>query len=394
MSLEAKDIEKHIEQIRDERREAANTAKRVGSTMMEIFKYVAASVESAISNISGGFLRKDQDDETTHKLTMGEAAVKGETKLGGDVSIGDGIYDITKDGVAHLAGIVAEYLRSKDFKAGTNKGFDGTGYGITKDAKGKYTLEIDNLVARMKMIVAELEVHEMTFIGGTVVMSSCGNRMAIVEALDGSGNVIATANSDSPTLTIPDGKVAERFRCYFLASDGDRQIKNEWTVGQLARYKTNNIAKPGDYSNYQNREYWRLVEGVSEAPVTIEGKSYHYIDLGNSTSKDIVLTDKAGTQRHVTLGGVCDTMASLPWAGDSVIGMGHCWDTDRQNVAILSMLEGGWAIYKGISAYDLPKSNIVNKFGIDEAIVTTDHLILRPYAAPKESQTVAVVRGE
>lgn len=393
MSLEAKDIEKHIEQIRDERREAANTAKRVGSTMMEIFKYVAASVESAISNISGGFLRKDQDDETTHKLTMGSAEVKGETQLDDGVSFGDGIYGITKDGMAHLAGIVAEYLQSKDFKPGTGVGFDGTGYGITKGTDEKYTLEIDNLVARMKMIVAELEVHEMSFIGGTVVMSSCGNRVARVEALDADGNTIATADSTKPTLMIPSDKTAERFRCYFLASDGDRQIKNEWAVGQLARAKTNNIAKPGDYTNYENREYWRLVVGVSDAPVTIEGKSYHYIDLSNSTSKDIVLTDKAGTQRHVTLSGVCESMTSLPWAGDNIIGLGHCWDTDRQNVAILSVLSLGWTLYKGIDHYDLPPANIVNKFGIDETIVTTDHFILRPYAAPSETQTVAVVRG-
>ena len=349
------------------------------------------SIKSTIDEYATNhLLRKDKDDSTKYMLGVGALDING-----GDLTIkaGASTYGISKEGIATLAGAVADYIRSHDFHAGTGVGFDGSGYGITKDAKGKYTLEIDNLVARMKMIVAELEVHEMTFIGGTVVMSSCGNRMARVEALDGDGSCIAAAYGTQPTLVIPEGKVAERFRCYFLASDGDRQIKNEWTVGQLARCKTNNIAKPGDYSNYENREYWRLVVGVSEAPVTIEGKNYHYIDLSNSTAKDIVLTDKAGTTRHVTLGGVCDTMASLPWAGDSVIGMGHCWDTDRQNVAILSVLSLGWTLYKGISAYDLPKENIVNKFGIDETIVTTDHFILRPYAAPSEMQTVAVVRG-
>lgn len=340
------------------------------------------------------YLRKDQDDETTHKLTMGEAEVTGDAAVKGDLKIGkDGSYTITKDGIAKLAGVVADYLHSDGFTPGTAMGFDGTGYGITKDAKGKYTLEIDNLIARMKMIVAELEVHEMSFIGGTVVMSTCGNRVDRVEALDADENVVAKADSNNPTLTIPSGKTAEKFRCYFLASDGDRQIKNEWTVGQLARAKTNNIAAPGNYTDYQNRDYWRLVVGVSAAPVTIEKKDYHYIDLSNSTSKDIVLTDAAGTTSHVTLGGVSEILNSLPFAGDNVIGMGHCWDDSRKNVAILSVLQGGWVIYKGIDNYDLPHDNIVNKFGIDEAIITTDHLILRPYAAPKETQTVAVVRG-
>lgn len=105
------------------------------------------------------------------------------------------------------------------------------------------------------MIIAQLEVHTMSFIGGTVVMSTCGNRVDKVEVLDEDGETIAKADGNNPTLTIPDGKTAEKFRCYFLASDGDRQIKNEWTIGQLARAKTNNIAAPGNYTDYQNRDY-------------------------------------------------------------------------------------------------------------------------------------------
>ena len=366
---------------------------------------VWSKLRSLLLGLEDKYLRKDQDDATPYKLSMGEAAVTGKATMGSaeiagsaalkdGVSIGpNGTYSITKEGVAKLAGVVAEYLKSSNFRPGTAMGFDGQGYGITKGTDGKYTLEIDNLIARMKMIVANLEVHEMSFIGGTVVMSSCGNRVDRVEALDADGNPIATADSNNPTLTIPSDKTADKFRCYFLASDGDRQIKNEWTVGQLAKAETNNIAAPGNYKDYQNRAYWRLVVGVSSTPVTKEGKQYHYIDLSNSTSKDIVLTDAAGTTSHVTLGGVSKTLNSLPFAGDNIIGMGHCLDDSRKNVAILSVLQGGWVIYKGINNYDLPHDNIVNKFGIDEAIITTDHLILRPYAAPAETQTVAVVRG-
>lgn len=365
----------------------AASAKELDGTS-SVWNTIRTWVSGATDGLKDIFLRKDQDDETTHKLTMAEASVKGDLTLGTN-----GTYSISKEGVAKLAGVVAEYLKSSNFQPGTAMGFDGQGYGITKDKSGKYTLEIDNLIARMKMIVAELEVHEMSFIGGTVVMSSCGNRVDRVEALDADGNPIATADSNNLTLTIPDGKTAEKFRCYFLASDGDRQIKNEWTVGQLAKAETNNIAAPGNYKDYQNRAYWRLVVGVSSAPVTKEGKQYHYIDLSNSTSKDIVLTDAAGTTSHVTLGGVSETLNSLPFAGDNVIGMGHCLDDTRKNVAILSVDSLGWKLYKGIDHYDLPEENIVNQFSIDKTIVTTDHFILRPYAAPKETQTVAAVRG-
>lgn len=365
----------------------ASSAKELDGTS-SVWNTIRTWISGATDGLKDIFLRKDQDDETAHKLTMGEAAVKGNITIGAN-----GSYYIGKDGVAKLAGVVAEFLKSSDFRPGTAMGFDGTGYGITKGTDGKYTLEIDNLIARMKMIIAELEVHEMSFIGGTVVMCSCGNRVDVVQALDAGGSVIASADGTKPTLTIPSGKTAERFRCYFLASDGDRQIKNEWSVGQLARAKTNNIAAPGNYKDYQNRDYWRLVVGVSDEPVTIEGKDYHYIDLSNSTSKDIALTDAAGTTRHVTLGGVSETLNSLAFAGDNIIGLGHCWDSARQNAAVLSVVALGWTLYKGIDHYDLPSENIVNKFGIDETIVTTDHFILRPYAAPSETQTVTVMRG-
>lgn len=338
------------------------------------------------SNAKRTFLRKDADDTTEHKLTMGEAEVKGNAAVKGNFTLGpDGTYSISKEGIATLAGAVLDYIKSHDFHAGTGKGFDGTGFGLTKNTSGKYTMELDNLIVRMKMIIAELEVHEMTFIGGSVVLSPCGNRIDIVKGFNKAGEDVTKEGVTDKTVSY--------YRCYFLASDGDRQIKNEWAIGQLARAKTNNIAKPGDYQNYENRDYWRLVVGVSSAPVTIEGKDYHYIDLSNSTSKDIVLTDAAGTTRHVTLGGVSDTLNSLPFAGDNIIGLGHCWDSDRQNVAVLSVVALGWTLYKGIDHYDLPSANIVNKFGIDETIVTTDHFILRPYAAPSETQTVAVVRG-
>ena len=386
MSLEAKDIEQHIEQIRDERREGANTAKRVGSTMMEIFKYVASAVESAAWNIAKGFLRKDQDDETTHELTMGAAEVKGETKLDGGVSFGDGTYSISKEGVATLAGAVADYIRSHDFHAGTGRGFDGTGFGLTKNTSGKYTMELDNLIVRMKMIIAELEVHEMTFIGGTVVLSPCGNRMDMVERYNAAGGKIA--ESDKTTAV-------EYYRCYFLASDSTQNVKNEWTAGQLARCKTNNITQPGNYKDYQNQDYWRLCVGVSSDPVTIAGKQYHYVDLSNSSSAQITLTDKSGVRHIVTIGGVSRTLNSTPAAGDKVIGLGHAWDAERQNCALLSVASDdmGWTLYKGITHYDLPSGCIVNKFSISETIVTTDHYTLRPYAQPDDTTTALCMRG-
>ena len=351
------------------------------------YAQVNALLKNYDSNAKRTFLRKDQDDSTGHKLTMGASRVMGSSALDGGFTVGTGknlegtAYGIDKDGVATLAKLVAEYMKSADFQPGTGMGFDGRGYGLTKDAKGKYTLEIDNLVARMKMIVAQLEVHEMSFIGGTVVLSPCGNRMSIVEPLDADGNIITDTTGTTP----------DRYRCYFLATDGDLSVSNKWAVGQLARCQTNNITAPGKYTDYENRKYWRLVVGMSKDPVKKGGKTYHWIDLSNSMSKDITLTDAGGTVHIVTIGGVSDTMNSAPKENDSVVGMGHQWDTERQDVAIITA--GGWTVYKDINHYDLPHANIVNKFGIDEVLVSSDHYILRPYAQPDDEQTALCYRG-
>lgn len=364
-------IRRMLEGIRDETGLYANTATRIGNALLSLLNFLC----------DAPFLRKDTDDATTHKLTMGEAEVTGLSTMKGGIAIGtDGTYGIKADGIARLAGLVAGYLQSKDFTPGTNKGFDGTGYGITKDpATGKYTFEVDNLIARMKMVVAQLEVHEMSFIGGTVVMSACGNRMLFVEPLNAEGSIITDT-------TTPD-----RYRCYFLATDGDLSVSNKWTVGQLACCQTNNITAAGDYTNYENRDYWRLVVGVSSAPVEKDGKTCHWIDISNSTSGSISLTDASGTVHVVTIGGVSATMNSAPRENDCIIGMGHQWDDHRQDVAIVSA--SGWVLYKGIDHYDLPKANIINKFGIDEVIITSDHYSLRPYAQPDDVQTALCYRG-
>lgn len=309
------------------------------------------------------WLSKEHDDEAEGKITFRKG-----------IRIGaDGSYEITEGGIAKLAGVVADYLRSSDFAKGTAAGLDGTGYGLTKDGNGKYTLELDNIIVRLKMVLAQLEVHEMSYIGGTIVMSPCGGRIDIVEAYSASGGVPAV------------GQTAY-YRCYFLASDSDgRAVTNKWAFGQLARCKTYDYASG---SKVTNKDYWRLVVGVSAAPVTINGKSYHYIDLSNKT--DIVsLTASDGDSYGIE--GVWANGNGVPTAGDHVVGMGHLWDTDRQDVAITSA--SGWVLYKGINSYDLADGKIVNQFDIARSIITTDHLTIRPYADTSDAQTLPCMRG-
>ena len=67
--MKAEDIIKSIETIRDETREAANTATRVGSTLLMMLQFLIGDATP--------FLRKDQPDSTNHLLTSLAGAVIG-----------------------------------------------------------------------------------------------------------------------------------------------------------------------------------------------------------------------------------------------------------------------------------------------------------------------------
>lgn len=341
--------------------------------------------DDAQGTLDERYLRKDQDDETAHKLTMRSAEVKEETKLAGGVSLGDGTYSIDKDGMARLAGLVAAYLRSKDFSKGTAQGLDGTGYGVTED-NGRYTMEIDNLIVRMKMVIAALDVHEMTYVGGSVVLSPCGNRVDIVRACNAAGEEITDQTED---------QAVSCYRCYFLANDGEREVKNKWSVGQLARCKTENMV---DGETVTNQDYWRLCTGVDAEAVEIGGKRYHYMDLSNNAETGMTFTVAEGGETKTytldDLPGVDGTLNSVPQAGDNVVGLGHAWYKRRQNAAMISAGDNiGWTLYKGIDRYALDKRYVVNRFSVDETVVTTDHMVMRPYAQPDDTTTVTCMRG-
>ena len=332
------------------------------------------------------FLSRLVDDVAKGNITFEQAIeVLGLASFAGGVSLGDGTYAIDKYGVARLAGLVAAYLRSKDFSKGTAQGLDGTGYGVTED-NGRYTMEIDNLIVRMKMVIAALDVHEMTYVGGSVVLSPCGNRVDMVRACNAAGEEITDQTED---------QAVSCYRCYFLANDGEREVKNKWSVGQLARCKTENMV---DGETVTNQDYWRLCTGVDAEAVEIGGKRYHYIDLSNNAETGMTFTVAEGGETKTytldDLPGVDGTLNSVPQAGDNVVGLGHAWYKRRQNAAMISAGDNiGWTLYKGIDRYALDERYVVNRFSVDETVVTTDHLVMRPYAQPDDTTTVTCMRG-
>lgn len=169
-------------------------------------------------------LRKDIPDTADELITfLSGIALKNDTGIDGE-------------GNATLRKVVAEVLQSEDFSKGL---LDGKGFGIY-DELGSKVMELDKLLVRQKMIIQELEIRKLSYVGGDQVFSSAGSKVVKVKTL---------LNGD--------------FRCYILADDGTTRTMNDWRIGDQAKFKTDNI-KEGVYKNVSNRYYWRLVVNRGE----------------------------------------------------------------------------------------------------------------------------------
>lgn len=169
-------------------------------------------------------LRKDIPDTADELITfLSGIALKNDKGIDGE-------------GNATLRKVVAEVLQSEDFSKGL---LDGKGFGIY-DELGSKVMELDKLLVRQKMIIQELEIRKLSYVGGDQVFSSAGSKVVKVKTL---------LNGD--------------FRCYILADDGTTRTMNDWRIGDQAQFKTDNI-KEGVYKNVSNRYYWRLVVNRGE----------------------------------------------------------------------------------------------------------------------------------
>lgn len=316
--MDAQQIEnlrQQLETIRNERRTAANTATRVGDALLALLSYIE----------NGQYLRKDISDTAKKLITFLEG-----------LNVGDGTHGIDADG-----NIIAKDIKSREFIAGL---LDGTGYGIYTDEHGKSVAEIDKLLVRMKMIVQELEIRRLSYVGGDQVFSSAGSKIAKVE-------------------TLPSGD----YRCYMLADDGTTRTMNTWKVGDQARCQTMNI-QPGIYTNVSNRYYWRLV--VARGTVTLDdGKTYNYIDLSD-TRDAIDITGEDG-RTHTCVGYDTLVVNDAPQAEDSIVQLGNQIDENRQYAYIIYVTEQKRVDYSGINDYDLA-SHAVEQHSSDGGFVHSD----------------------
>ena len=302
-------------------------------------------------NTEDKFLRKDQDDETPYSLTVG-----------GNLSVGGVLRAVT----GYITSLYSNLVQSTNY---TGDGIADTGYRLTADdGTGSSALTVDNLHVRKKATFEELEVKKETSVAGNEVRSAAANVINRTDYIDQNGKVIGYSYHTVPwmlrkmpfllrhrffgrlrrvRITIDPEHVGDikKIRCYFLAKDGDRDVKNLWRAHDLVRCQTFNISRSNRFtyigtasqSKFGNVYWWRKVVLVSTSPVAIDDKEYHYFDVSMDD---------------------CDAGSDIPCAGDHAVQFGNDSDSERMNL-IIQEVNGTDApaikAYTGIYTYDLNK---------------------------------------
>lgn len=344
-----------FEGIRDERNTAANTASRIGRAFIMLLDYCA-------NGVAGLYLSKTKDDETTHKLTMGEATVRGDATINGKVVTND-IHSPDSDG---------------------NTSMTGKGWTLrnVSDETGSYSvLAVDNIVVRKKLEAAELEIHRKTYVGAQQIASDWGHKILRVDPMaydtetgevssvsgltlftlpvtvDGVERPVAfvgRALSDTETRVelLGDGKgvlnqeletKANAFKVYFCESDGTTSIEDDLVVGSMGQCQEFNV-KTRVTHNFQNTYYWGVcvMHGV-EDNVLIGGKPTKCVyGVFAHTTKLLTLTSEV-SKHTFTCYGMEQSGCTFPVAGDDMVGFGCAdpWqDADRCNAIIIASKDG------------------------------------------------------
>lgn len=344
-----------FEGIRDERNTAANTASRIGRAFIMLLDYCA-------NGVAGLYLSKTKDDETTHKLTMGEATVRGDATINGKV-VTDDIHSSDSDGNTSMTG-----------KGWTLKN--------VHDETGSYSvLAVDNIVVRKKLEAAELEIHRKTYVGAQMIASDWGHKILRVDPMaydtetgevssvsgltlftlpvtvDGVERPVAfvgRALSDTETRVelLGDGKgmlnreletTANAFKVYFCESDGTTSIEDDLVVGSMGQCQEFNVKERVTH-NFTNTYYWGVcVKHGVEDNVMIGGKATKCVyGVFAHTTKLLTLTSEV-SKHTFTCYGMEQSGCTFPVAGDDMVGFG-CADpwqnADRCNAIIIASKDG------------------------------------------------------
>lgn len=254
-------------------------------------------------------------------------------------------------------GLVSEFYIRKDiedhalqkitFDRGAEFGVftpDERGAAIWQDQKQNWHIESDFLHARKKLIAKEVQIEEVTHVGG---------------------QQLSTAAAMVCAFVVDKGSY---WRCFFVkvGTDG-RIVTNKWKTGDQAYVKTFNLTDENQ-TDPRDHYLWRLVVGTSiptpdDSTYTVDGETviakdyaigetidasgYHYIDLSKED---------------------CDSDSDAPLPGDNIVQLGYRPndDSSRRNAVIIAGAgQNSPYIYiiTGINSFYLPQPEIQLKPG-------------------------------
>ena len=243
----------------------------------------------------------------------------------------------------------AVQMLSDVFKTlGFTPGMLGKGFGVSVDQLGRASLQTDDLLVLGQMIVHMLNIREVTYIGGIYYLSPAASTVHKVQ------NLYSSTPSDTRTWSTSGSGTPCGYRLLWKADDGTIGTMNYWQQGDQAFCQTFNITEPGDYTDFQNQYYHRLVARVGT--VTIDGQDYHYADLAATATCYLydgdgnpILNAGGGTQ----FAGYVGTSNTAPAENDKVVMRGSQRDTTRMGAIIISTEgEASIGIYDGIDYFD------------------------------------------
>ena len=255
--------------------------------------YTEAQLKNLIARYGTGYFLSKQFNDTAQGLITFAKGLISEmlAQLKGGATFGTGGYKFDEKG-----NVVVDALSSRAFDEALQRGF-----GFTKDAKGKYTLSVTDLMVWGKAVFNLLEIRKLYSVGGNVYLSGASSKLQHVAA-----------------VTDTDGNVTG-WKCYILGDDGTTATQNGWARYDQAKCQTFDI-KEGVYENVSNTYYWRLVTDVSTENETIT-ETYTDAD-GKEQTRDLYDGKKFG---WVILSKTdCESAGNdAPKAGDTIVLDGH-----------------------------------------------------------------------
>lgn len=313
--------------------ELSDTLDASSSELKKVIDAVKGDTVAQLNGLIGGsgglnatianrlYLSKQDDDTAQGLITFVKGLISDAlVKLKGGATFGTRGYKFDENG-----NVVVDALSSLTFDEALERGF-----GITKNAQGKYTLSVTDLMVWGKAVFNSLEIRKLYAVGGNVYLSGASSKIVrAVPVKKATAAASSTGGDASETwVACAEGDAdCEGWKCYTLNDDGTTATQNGWRKYDQAKCQTFDI-EAGTHEGVSNTYYWRLVADVSTKNETItETRTEAYVDDDGVTKTREVTVDLYDGKKFgwVVLSKTdCEsTTNDAPKAGDTIVLDGH-----------------------------------------------------------------------